>query len=113
MIHAIGGASDPSRERASVGWHEVYDPKADKWETRKALPGARDHAGVVAYKGVFHLIGGRFNTFEFNTPMHQVYDPQKDNWSERRAMPTNRSGHGLVASGSTSPAAGRWSEARS
>jgi N-acetylneuraminic acid mutarotase len=97
LIHAIGGASDPARERASVGWHEVYDPKADKWEMKKALPGARDHAGVVAYKGVIHLIGGRFNTFEFNTPLHHVYDPQRDNWSERRPMPTNRSGHGLVA----------------
>ncbi|WP_298728132.1 kelch repeat-containing protein [uncultured Ferrovibrio sp.] len=46
-IHLIGGASEPARERASVGWHEVYDPQADKWELRKALPGARDHVGAV------------------------------------------------------------------
>jgi N-acetylneuraminic acid mutarotase len=95
-IHAIGGASDPAAERASVGWHEVYDPQGDRWETRAPLPGARDHAGAVVYKGVIHLIGGRFNTFEYNTALHHVYQPDRDKWAERRPMPTLRSGHGLV-----------------
>lgn len=44
-IHLIGGAAAPSRERASIAWHEVYDPATDRWETKKALPAARDHAG--------------------------------------------------------------------
>ena len=45
-IHLIGGAGAPTMERASVGWHEVYDPTTDKWErVRKALPAARDHVG--------------------------------------------------------------------
>jgi N-acetylneuraminic acid mutarotase len=95
-IHLIGGASDPAAERASVGWHEAYDPQRDRWETCAPLPGARDHAGAVAYKGVIHLIGGRFNTFEYNTPLHHVYSRERDKWSERRPMPTVRSGHGLV-----------------
>lgn len=96
MIHHIGGASDPEQERASVGWHEVYDPRADRWETRKALPGARDHVGVVAYEGRIHIIGGRFNTFEYNTPLHHVYLPDRDTWEARAPLPTPRSGHGLV-----------------
>jgi N-acetylneuraminic acid mutarotase len=95
-IHLIGGAGAPVMERASVGWHEVYDPKADKWETRKALPGARDHVGCVAFNGLIHIIGGRFNTFEYNTGLHHVYLPQKDTWEERSPLPTPRSGHGLV-----------------
>ena len=49
-IHLIGGASEPAAERASVGWHEVYDPQADRWSARKALPGARDHVGCVAHR---------------------------------------------------------------
>ena len=95
-IHAIGGAGDPAAERASVGWHEVYDPKRDRWDGLKPLPGARDHAGTVAHRGVIHVIGGRFNTFEYNTPAHHVYGPERDTWTERRPMPTVRSGHGLV-----------------
>ncbi|WP_137176605.1 kelch repeat-containing protein [Roseomonas sp. AR75] len=95
-LHHIGGASNPESERSSVGWHEVYDPQTDSWERRKALPGARDHAGVVVHDGRIHIIGGRFNTFEYNTGLHHVYDPQADQWSTRAPLPTPRSGHGLV-----------------
>jgi N-acetylneuraminic acid mutarotase len=96
VIHLIGGATDPKEERASVGWHEVYDPKADSWTARKALPGARDHVGCVAYNGRIHVIGGRFNTFEYNTNIHHVYFDDRDTWEARASMPTVRSGHGLV-----------------
>jgi N-acetylneuraminic acid mutarotase len=95
-IHLIGGASLPVAERASVGWHEVYDPQSDRWTQAKALPGARDHVGCVAHNGVIHVIGGRFNTFEYNTNLHHVYLPAKDTWEERTPLPTARSGHGLV-----------------
>lgn len=95
-LHLIGGAGAPTAERASVGWHEVYDPEADKWETRKALPGARDHVGSVAHDGLIHIVGGRFNTFEYNTDLHHVYIPERDTWEKRAPLPTARSGHGLV-----------------
>ncbi|HEY8564760.1 MAG TPA: kelch repeat-containing protein [Beijerinckiaceae bacterium] len=95
-VHLIGGASEPAQERASVGWHEVYDPQADKWSTLKALPGARDHIGCVADGGRIHVVGGRFNTFEYNTGLHHVYLPDRDTWEERAPLPTPRSGHGLV-----------------
>ena len=96
-LHLIGGASEPAAERASVAWHEVYDPKTDRWTTRKALPGARDHVGCVAHNGVIHVVGGRFNTFEYNTTLHHVYLPARDTWELRAPMPTERSGHGFVA----------------
>ena len=97
MLHVIGGASEPAAERASVGWHEVYDPKADKWSARKPLPGARDHVGCVVHNGRIHVIGGRFNTFEYNTDLHHVYVPERDTWELRAPLPTARSGHGLVS----------------
>ncbi|MES2185912.1 MAG: kelch repeat-containing protein [Pseudomonadota bacterium] len=96
QVHVIGGASEPAAERASVGWHEVYDPQADRWTARKALPGARDHVGCVAYNGLIHVVGGRFNTFEYNTTLHHVYLPARDTWEARAPLPTERSGHGLV-----------------
>ena len=95
-VHLIGGASSPTAERASVGWHEVYDPKEDRWSGRKALPGARDHVGVIAYNNAIHIIGGRFNTFEYNTDLHHIYLSDQDTWDIRKALPTPRSGHGLV-----------------
>ena len=96
QIHLIGGASSPKEERASVGWHEVYDPASDRWGIRKALPGARDHVGCVGYNGRIHVVGGRFNTFEYNTNLHHVYLPDRDTWELRTPMPTTRSGHGFV-----------------
>lgn len=95
-VHLIGGATDPAPERASVAWHEVYDPAADKWELRRPIPAARDHVGCVACNGVIHVVGGRFNNFQFNTAMHHVYLPDRDNWEERSPMPSSRSGHGMV-----------------
>lgn len=95
-VHLIGGGSAPSTERSSVGWHEVYDPQTDQWTQRKAMPGARDHAGSVVYNGAIHIIGGRFNTFEYNTSLHHVYFPERDTWEERAPLPTARSGHGTV-----------------
>ena len=95
-IHLIGGATEPATERASIAWHEFYDPQADRWQTLKPLPGARDHAGVVAYDGAIHIVGGRFNTFEYNTALHHVYLAARDTWEVRAPMPTARSGHGLV-----------------
>jgi len=68
----------------------------DRWTLCKALPGARDHVGCVAHNGIIHVIGGRFNTFEYNTDLHHVYFPDRDTWELRAAMPTARSGHGLV-----------------
>jgi len=95
-FHLIGGATDPAPERASIGWHEVYDPAADRWEMRRPLPGARDHVGCVAHDGLIHVVGGRFNTFQYNTGLHHVYLPQRDTWEERAPLPTPRSGHGMV-----------------
>jgi N-acetylneuraminic acid mutarotase len=45
---------------------------------------------------MIHIIGGRFNTFEYNTDLHHVYLPSLDTWKERAPLPTARSGHGLV-----------------
>jgi N-acetylneuraminic acid mutarotase len=95
-LHLIGGASEPAAERASVSWHEVYDAQADRWTGAKPLPGARDHVGCVAHNGLIHVVGGRFNTFEYNTDLHHVYLPGKDTWELRAPLPTARSGHGMV-----------------
>jgi hypothetical protein len=95
-VHLIGGATDPADERGSVGWHEVYDPATNRWERRRPLPAARDHVGCVSHNGVIHVIGGRFNTFQYNTDLHHVYVPQGDTWELRAPLPTARSGHGMV-----------------
>jgi hypothetical protein len=91
LIHAVGG-----RDVRSVDWHEAYDPKADTWHTLAPVPGPRDHSAAVVVAGMISVVGGRMDTFDFNTGMHVVYDAKADRWGERAPMPTPRSGHGGV-----------------
>jgi Kelch motif len=91
LIHAVGG-----RDVRSVDWHEAYDPKSDTWHTLAPVPGPRDHTATVVVDGLISVVGGRMDTFDFNTGMHVAYDANADNWEERAPMPTPRSGHGGV-----------------
>ena len=94
-VHAIGGAiGDTFETKKSVDWHLAYDPKADKWEERAAMPLGRDHTGTLAVGDVIHVIGGRVDSFLTNSNLHHIYDPAKDAWQARRPLPTARSGHG-------------------
>ena len=74
--------------------------------SRKALPGARDHVGCVAHSGVIHIIGGRFNTFEYNTDLHHVYLPGARHLGGARAAADARVP--AMASSSTAAASSRW-----
>lgn len=91
LIHAVGG-----RDVRSVDWHEAYNAKSDSWHTLAPVPGPRDHTAAVVIGGSIAVVGGRMDTFDFNTGMHVVYDPKADSWEERAPMPTPRSGHGGV-----------------
>jgi N-acetylneuraminic acid mutarotase len=96
-VHGIGGAiGDTSETKKSVDWHVVYDPKADKWETRAPLQLGRDHTGTLVAGSLIHVIGGRVDSFLTNSNLHHVYDSAKDAWQPRRPLPTARSGHGAV-----------------
>jgi len=55
-----------------------YDVAADRWRALAPLPAKLGAAGVVALAGKLHVIGGRFNTFDYNTDLHDVYDPSTD-----------------------------------
>lgn len=95
-IHLLGG-----RDVRSVEWHEVYDPVTDSYEDRGPMMGStktqpyaghRDHMGVTIVDGNIHAIGGRMDSYDFNTGLHGVYDPQTDSWSFRAPLPVPRSG---------------------
>jgi N-acetylneuraminic acid mutarotase len=52
--------------------------------------------GLVNLDGKLYAVGGRFNTFEYNTNLLDVYDPEKDSWSSAKPMPTARSGSAVT-----------------
>ncbi len=66
------------------------EQRARRCPAPATMSAASPHAGRI------HVIGGRFNTFEYNTALHHVYLPARDTWELRAPLPTARSGHGLV-----------------
>ena len=94
-IHLIGGAADPAAERASVGWHRSTTRRRTGGAAQAAAGRPRPRRLRRASTGA-SSVGGRFNTFEYNTDLHHVYLPDRDTWELRAPLPTPRSGHGLA-----------------
>jgi tetratricopeptide (TPR) repeat protein len=77
--------------------NEVYDPATNKWESRKPMSVARNHAFGGAVNGKIYVIGGRtghaFILSATNTDAVEEYNPVNDMWSgPKERMPTPRSG---------------------
>jgi N-acetylneuraminic acid mutarotase len=105
-IYVIGGAAQhpgssepavlPTRPHRALATNEVYDPATNRWETRSAMPTARNHAAVGVVNNKIYVIGGRlgaaFIGVASNTDVVEEYDPAADQWGAVRArMITGRS----------------------
>ena len=77
--------------------NDVYDPATNKWESRRPMTVARNHAFAGAVNGKIYVIGGRtghgFILSATNTDVVEEYNPVADLWSvPKERMPTARSG---------------------
>ena len=66
-----------------------YDPEADSWQEKTAMPTARSTTVAVTVGGKIHVLGGAANTA---LNLHQIYDPVNDSWSTAAPIPSPRSG---------------------
>jgi N-acetylneuraminic acid mutarotase len=108
-IYVIGGATTipgsketavfPTHPHMSVGTVEEYDPAANIWRERTAMPTPRNHAAIGVVSGKIYVIGGRvgaaFIGLASDISVVEEYDPASDQWSGPRArMPIARSALG-------------------
>jgi N-acetylneuraminic acid mutarotase len=82
-----------------LGVNQVYDPAANTWTTKSAMPTGRNHAFSGVVNGKIYVIGGRighgFVTTSSNTDVVEEYDPARDLWGVAKArMISPRSGGG-------------------
>ena len=106
-IYVIGGATTVAGSKDPyftffgpslvVTTNEVFDPATNKWESRKPMSVARNHAYAAAVNGKIYVIGGRtghaFILSATNTDVVEEYSPVSDMWSApKERMPTPRSG---------------------
>src|SRR5208337_4583822 len=72
---------------AVIGNLQVYDPTADSWSTRSAMPTSRDAAAAGVINGDIYVVGG---SSTLDLAINESYDPSGDTWTERTPMPTAR-----------------------
>jgi Common central domain of tyrosinase/Kelch motif len=106
-IYVIGGATTVAGSKDPyftffgpslvLTTNEVFDPATNKWESRKPMSVARNHAYAAPVNGKIYVIGGRtghaFILSATNTDVVEEYSPVSDMWSApKERMPTARSG---------------------
>jgi N-acetylneuraminic acid mutarotase len=96
-IYVVGGFEEPSLGNvlnlAITPAVEEYDPSADRWAAKTAMPVGLHHVGIGVVGGRLYIIGGyKQSAMSVWGPVATVYayDPATDSWSERAAMPTAR-----------------------
>ena len=90
-IYCMGGSTYGISGWVSVsGVNEVYDPTTDVWETKAAMPTAKDADAVVVNSKIYLIGGGPNNT------LNQVYDSATDSWDIKAPMPTEAHGASVV-----------------
>ncbi|HJT22755.1 MAG TPA: kelch repeat-containing protein [Nitrospira sp.] len=96
-IYVVGGFEKPSLTNvinlAITSSVEVYDPSAERWTSKAALPVGLHHVGIGVAGGKLYVVGGyRQAGLSVWHPVATVYayDPAGDTWTERAPMPTAR-----------------------
>jgi N-acetylneuraminic acid mutarotase len=104
-IYVVGGRqmvtqADGRQRPVNVATLEVYDPVANRWETKAAMPQAQGGLAAAAYGGKLYAFGGeQFVPSSKVFADAWVYDPGTDRWSALPPMPTPRHGHGAAVVG--------------
>ncbi|HKT33255.1 MAG TPA: kelch repeat-containing protein [Nitrospira sp.] len=88
-LYVIGGY----KQSALSVWGPVatvyaYDPAADAWTERAAMPTARGALSVTVHEGKLYAIGGYEG--RANSAAVEVYDPVRNTWTTRAPLPTPR-----------------------
>jgi N-acetylneuraminic acid mutarotase len=101
-IHLAGGLiAMLGRIVGDTDKHFVYDPAADEWTSKRALPQGRHHPNLVTHKDTVYALGG----FHANGPgaiwdmqdQSWVYDEEADSWADMASAPA-RHGETVCAS---------------
>jgi len=83
-VYVIGGFDS---QNVVVGTVEEYDPEADVWRGRTALPRPLHHLNVAEVGGRIYVLGGLAGQSFTAVGDAFVYDPAADVWSPRAHLP--------------------------
>jgi N-acetylneuraminic acid mutarotase len=84
ILYAVGGVAPSSSGVVVTGTLQAYDPIADTWTTKAAMPTPRLGFGVGVVNGILYTVGGDA------AGTTEAYDPLTDTWATRQPMLTPR-----------------------
>lgn len=114
-----GEANGQWNDQADVATHLVFDPAANRWETARPTPMARNSAAGAVLDGKLFVAGGR-TVDGGGTGRLDRYDPARDRWDTLAPIPASPAtgrqvGGGLAmaeAGGRLIAFGGEWFEGR-
>jgi len=81
-MHVVGGYAE---QRVDRPYHQVYDPKADRWSDEAPLPRGANHVGVAVLDNRLYAIGGHLDQNRKPDAQCFVYDGTR--WSPIAPLP--------------------------
>jgi N-acetylneuraminic acid mutarotase len=105
LLYAIGGNTYNVGTKAT---NEVYDPIANQWAFRTALPTPRIYASAAVVDGVIYVIGGSVGGCCGTVATVEAYDPATDSWTTKAPMLQPREQFGVAVHGGVIYAFGGW-----
>lgn len=100
-----GAANAQWRDQGDVATHLVHDPAADRWETARPCPMARNSAAGAVLDGAIWVAGGR-TVSGGGTGRLDRYDPAADRWDTLAPIPASPTTGQQVGGGLAMAAAG-------
>ena len=101
-IYTFGGRQG-GKQAKNLTFCEVYDKRADRWETIRPLPFAVAGLTAVPLDGKILVAGGEafgpggnWKTGAAHNYLW-IYDPHSDTWQDNNVLPEPRHGHGAVS----------------
>jgi N-acetylneuraminic acid mutarotase len=91
-VYVFGGAEEHFADSRILASSDRYDTVTDTWESRMAMPSARQGQAASVVDGKCYVIGGQGGQDSSDVSSVEMYDPATNQWTARTNMPTPRHG---------------------
>jgi len=97
-IYVLGGVKRVDGQWQILSTVEVYDPKADTWDTRADLTTARAAFAAATIGSNIYVMGGivGFGPFQLTSKVEE-FNKQTNQWHSRKDLPAERYGLAAIA----------------
>lgn len=80
-IYVFGGSTGSGGGRVYDYTVKEYDPAAETWVEKSAMPNERNVYGICEIGGMIYLLGGWNNNTQTGYSVVETYDPALDSWA--------------------------------